>query len=103
VATSSSPSVVFPARAEGDLQVLFVENSHLAPMTGTVSRTTAAGTEEAEFSLPGAGRFALDLDEIFGSTADDGCVITINASSPVLAMGTITDELLSQVRLIAGR
>ena len=101
-AGTTEASVEFPAAPASTIQALLVKNSHLAPVTLSVSRTGAGADVEwaVPVTLPAASRFALSLSEVFGTPCPDTCVVTATATASVRAMGVVVDEAMTYVRLV---
>jgi hypothetical protein len=101
-AGATEASVEFPAAPASTIQALLVKNAHLAPVTLSVSRTSAGEDAEwaAPVTLPAASRFALSLSEIFGTPCLDTCVVTATATASVHTMGVVVDEAMTYVRLV---
>ena len=98
--------VAYPAVTLGGnkIQVLAVQNTHLAPVTLQILRTVNGVLESApDVTLPAASRLVLGLDEIFGSPCVANCVVKVIASSNVQAMGLIGNQAMTTVKTIPAK
>lgn len=96
--TVTFPGATSPAT---QAQVLVVKNSHLEAVTMQITRAMSGKVESAPgLLLPAASRLVLGVDEIFGSSCATTCVVKVQASSNVQAMGILGNPSLTRLRII---
>ena len=103
---AAARTMLYPAVIPGEdkIQVLAVQNTHLAPVTLQITRMVAGLPESApDVTLPAASRLVLGLDEVFGSPCAQRCTVKVTASSNVQAMGMVGDSALTTVLMIRAR
>ncbi len=99
-AGTSAAVIEYPANP--DLQVLAVQNSHLAPVTAALTLVSAGGSVTVDLALGGATHSVRELSEWFpGGDCSGGCTVVVYSASDTLhVMGASADATLTAVALL---